>query len=249
VRGGNSRNRSDSVIASRTQQPEARKSSADAGFSDFGLRASFGSRISDFGFPSVLVAGVTPERCVSQLADGGFDHVVFLDAMEFGGAPGAVVLLGAEEIAARRPQVSTHKLSLGLLARMVEAGGRTRAWLLGVQPASLGAGRELSAPVQGTLEVLRRLIVESVAAVPVGVEPRSHEFEPKRPRPGALQDAIAAAEPLEQPSSVLERGSPLPLPETRPDIGSRASLAAQDRPSAFGLRHSSFVIPHRHAHA
>ena len=52
--------------------------------------------------------------------------VLFLDAVEFGGGAGAVVLLDAREMAARFPQVSTHKLSLGMLARLIEAEGATR---------------------------------------------------------------------------------------------------------------------------
>ena len=49
-----------------------------------------------------------------------------------------------EEMAARFPQISTHKISLGLLAKWVEANGRTKAWLLGVQPESLKPGEELT---------------------------------------------------------------------------------------------------------
>ena len=73
---------------------------------------------------------------------GEFQTVLFLDAVEMGAAPGDVVLLDAREIAARFPQVSTHKLSLGTLARLIEAdGGATRSCLLGVQPQSVGPGR------------------------------------------------------------------------------------------------------------
>jgi len=104
---------------------EGRSKDLDGICSDFGLRRQ------------VTVAGTSPERFINRVADEGFDHLIFLDAVEFGGAPGSVVLLNSDEIAARFPQVSTHKLSLGLLARQVEANGRTKAWLLGVQPELL----------------------------------------------------------------------------------------------------------------
>lgn len=110
----------------------------------------------------IVVAGQTPERCLSRLAEAGFDHVVFLDAVEFGGTAGSVVFLNSAEMAARFPQVSTHKLSLGLLARLIEAGGRTRAWLLGVQPGSLAQGTGLTTPVQRSLALLADLLVESL---------------------------------------------------------------------------------------
>ena len=57
--------------------------------------------------------------------------------MDFGAAPGSVVFLNSREMAARFPQISTHNISLGMLAKCVEAGGKTRAWLLGAQPESL----------------------------------------------------------------------------------------------------------------
>ncbi len=142
---------------------EIRNHHTDADVSDCGFRDCFGLRISDFGFASVIVAGTTPERVIGRLAEAGFDHLVFLDAVEFGAAPGSVTFLNAEAIAARFPQVSTHKLSLGLLAKMVEADGLTKVWLLGVQPESLKAGEGLTPAVQRTLEVLRDLLAEMPA--------------------------------------------------------------------------------------
>jgi len=110
--------------------------------------------------PSVLIAGTVPERFLGPVAKEGYDHLVFLDAVEFGGAPGAVVFLSADEIGSRCPQISTHKLSLGLLAKMVAADSHTAVWLLGVQPQSLRPGAGLSAPLQATLEALRGLLKE-----------------------------------------------------------------------------------------
>jgi hydrogenase maturation protease len=107
---------------------------------------------------TVLNAGTTPERLVGRVADGSFDHVVFLDAVDFGGSPGAVVFLNADRMAARFPQISTHKLSLGLLAKQVEANGRTKAWLLGVQPESLRQGGALTPAVQTTFELVLKLL-------------------------------------------------------------------------------------------
>ena len=43
-------------------------------------------------------------------------------------------------MAARFPQISTHRLSLGTAGQCVEAGGKTRAWLLG-RPAGIAQTR------------------------------------------------------------------------------------------------------------
>jgi hydrogenase maturation protease len=106
----------------------------------------------------VINAGTTPERFIGRLAAEGFEHVIFLDAVELGGAAGSVVFLNSDEMAGRFPQISTHKISLGLLARQVEANGQTKVWLLGVQPESLRAGQELTPRVRAALELLRELL-------------------------------------------------------------------------------------------
>jgi len=142
----------------RNPKSEARALAPEETSSDYGLRASFGFRISDFGF-EVLVAHTTPERRLARLTDGAFDHILFLDAVDFGGAPGSVVLLEADEIKARFPQISTHRISLGLLAQLVEAGVPTKVRLLGVQPESLKPGHRLSPAVEASLCLLRDLLL------------------------------------------------------------------------------------------
>jgi len=105
---------------------------SDYGDDGFGVRLAEALVVA--GVSDVIVAGTTPDRFVGRVAGEGFDHIIFLDAVEFGGAPGLVVFLDAGEMAARFPQISTHKISLGTLAQWVESGSPTRAHLLGVQP-------------------------------------------------------------------------------------------------------------------
>ena len=114
----------------------------------------------DGAWVDVIIAGTTPEDHLSRFTAGDFDNVLFLDVVEFGGEPGAVVLLNSSEMAARFPQVSTHKLSLGLVAKMIESSGKTRCWLLGVQPETLRADASLSPKVQASLELLADLLAE-----------------------------------------------------------------------------------------
>jgi hydrogenase maturation protease len=153
----------------------------DQGDDGLGVRLAESLLASDagpkVGSVAVVIAGSAPERCIGQLASSGFDHVVFLDATQFGGSPGSVVLLNAREMSSRFPQVSTHRISLGLLAQVVEAGGATRAWLLGVEPDSLASGSGLSMRVQATVDILAELLGELTAGqeadrgpAPVGEE-------------------------------------------------------------------------------
>ena len=129
-------------------------------YGDDGAGIRLAEELMGAGLPDVMIAGSRPETCISRAGGEGFANIVFLDAVEFGGAPGSVVLLDSGEMAARFPQISTHKISLSVLAMWAEAGGTTKAWLLGVQPESLKPGRQLSAAVQTTLAVLKELLQE-----------------------------------------------------------------------------------------
>jgi hypothetical protein len=61
-------------------------------------------------------------------------------------------------MAARVPQISTHRISLGMLAKYVESSGKTRAWLLGAQPATLRRAPAISPALQSTVTALTELI-------------------------------------------------------------------------------------------
>ncbi len=127
----------------------------DYGDDGFGVRLA--EELVYAGVPGVVVAETAPERALGFI-NGSYDHLVFIDSVEFGGAPGSVVLLDAMQMVSKFPQISTHKIALGTLAKLVETGRKTKAWLLGVQPQSLDSGRQLTPIVQTTLEALFELL-------------------------------------------------------------------------------------------
>jgi len=120
----------------------------------FGVRLAeqVAGAVRDSSVLQAVVAGASPERFVSER--GSWDNVIFADAVEMGQRPGSATILDASAIRARFPQVSTHKLSLGVLARYVESQGRARAWLLGVQPQTVAPGTPLSPPVASAVRAL-----------------------------------------------------------------------------------------------
>jgi hydrogenase maturation protease len=128
----------------------------DGGDDGFGVRMA--ESLARAGVPDVVIAGTAPEQWAGRCADTGFDHLVFLDAVDFGAAPGSVVFLNSQEMAARFPQISTHNISLGMLAKYIESGGMTRVWLLGAQPLSLKPAPALSPAIRTTLAILTDLI-------------------------------------------------------------------------------------------
>lgn len=111
----------------------------------------------------VVNAGAMPERFINGVIDGGYTRLLFIDAVEFGSDPGAVVLLDAGEIEAKFPQISTHKISVGLLAKLAEDKG-AKARLLGIQPGSIRAGAGMSPAVRKTADIVVGLLCDAVDA-------------------------------------------------------------------------------------
>jgi hydrogenase maturation protease len=133
---------------------------------DDGVGVDLAEGLRDSGCPDVLVAGTEPERWLDHMTREAVDHVLLLDAAEFAGEPGSVVLMDARDIRSRFPQVSTHKLSLGTLAAYVECRAETKVWLLGVKPASLRPGAGLSEPVRRTRETLLGVLCDVLQPLP-----------------------------------------------------------------------------------
>jgi hydrogenase maturation protease len=117
----------------------------------------------DAGGMRLVDAGTCPERYVGEAVRGGCEELVLADAVDFGGAPGALLLAATEELLARPVGNATHRVPLSVLAQYAEGLG-ARAWLLGVQPASLRAGSALSPEVAGTLEALVELLGQALVA-------------------------------------------------------------------------------------
>ena len=132
-------------------------------YSDDGFGVRLAERLFEAGLPDVVIADNVPDRYMGEITARNFAHVVFLDAVEFGGASGATIFVNANEIVSRFPQISTHKISLGLLAQWVESGGTTKAWLLGVQPRSIARGGEISPVIEKILEALGDLLIDLCA--------------------------------------------------------------------------------------
>jgi hydrogenase maturation protease len=121
----------------------------------------------DYNRYSVVNAGTTPERFIQTIAEEGFEHLIFLDAVEVGSEAGFVVFMDAAGIVNRFPQISTHKISLGLIAKLIKGNGKIKPWLLGVQPGSVKMGQELTPEVMSTMEILEELLCELMTLSPM----------------------------------------------------------------------------------
>ena len=119
----------------------------------FGVRLA--EAVRDAGYPDVIVAERTARALGRRSRAGRVADRRVPGCRRDGGAPGTVVLLDARDITARFPQVSTHKLSLGTIARLIEAEGADARLSPRRAAGRRRPGAGLSDPVRTTLEILR----------------------------------------------------------------------------------------------
>ena len=100
----------------------------------------------------VFLCEMTPENFVGPVAEFQPDTILMIDTAELGEPPGSVRLVNAHEVA--ESGMTTHNLSLRLLANMLESTTNASVILLAVQPKKIDFGTEISPEVSQTLGYL-----------------------------------------------------------------------------------------------
>jgi hydrogenase maturation protease len=103
----------------------------------------------------------------------GRDHIVIVDAVRTGRAPGTPVTLRGDEIPAFfRTKLSPHQVGLSdVLATLRITGEYPKALVVvGIEPVSLATGLSLSGPVAARFDELVANVLAELAAV--GIEPQ-----------------------------------------------------------------------------
>jgi hydrogenase maturation protease len=113
------------------------------------------------GRPEAVDCGDAPERFLG-LAGGAAERVLFVDAVDFGGAPGEIVFCDGGELTERFG--TTHTSGLALLARFIEESYGKPTAALGIQPDGTGFGAEMSGPVRAAVGRLGLVVRECLAA-------------------------------------------------------------------------------------
>lgn len=86
-----------------------------------------------------------PERCLDLVTFYKPDQVIFFDAADFAAPPGTLALLDRRQL--DEHTLSSHRLPLRPLWEWIEREYRIPCHCLGIQPASLQLGEELSPAV------------------------------------------------------------------------------------------------------
>jgi hydrogenase 3 maturation protease len=104
-------------------------------------------------FPCEMV----PENFVGPVTRFQPETVLMIDTAELGERPGGTRLINFRDIA--DCGMTTHNVSLRLLANMLESATNAEVMLLAVQPEKTGFGTELSPTLLRTLDCLSELLV------------------------------------------------------------------------------------------
>jgi hydrogenase maturation protease HycI len=100
----------------------------------------------------VVEGGTAPENYTSVVKSFDPDHVLLVDAVEFGGDPGEFKSVDPEDLA--QTSFSSHAYPLTLLTDYLERETGATITLLGIQPASIDEPETLSPAVEDGIEAV-----------------------------------------------------------------------------------------------
>jgi hydrogenase 3 maturation protease len=99
--------------------------------------------------------GTAPENHIFPILERNPETVVFLDAANFGGAPGEIRVLEMSEVA--EISFSTHSASLNLLADLFrEANPLLNICIVAIQPKDTALGARMSEEVRQGIAALKK---------------------------------------------------------------------------------------------
>ena len=123
----------------------------NTGLSDDGAGPELADKIINSRFPSIN-CGSVPENYLEKITALNAATVILIDATDLKSSPGSYSIIPAHQIA--NISISTHALSLGMLAKYLRVSCGSELFLLAVQPENLEQGDSLSKRVKTTIEEL-----------------------------------------------------------------------------------------------
>ncbi len=107
------------------------------------------------GVPAID-CGDIPEGYTDLIKARHPETVLFVDAVDLGAEPGSVALISADQLADVKHD--THRPSLRLVMRYLEAETGGRCYVLGVQPSRIGSRRQMSPEVEKAAVEITRVL-------------------------------------------------------------------------------------------
>ncbi|WP_461865453.1 hydrogenase 3 maturation endopeptidase HyCI [Thermococcus sp.] len=110
---------------------------------------------------TVINCGEVPESYTGVIKRHKPDAVIFIDAIEFGGKPGEIVVADPEGTLGT--SASTHSLPLRVLVQYLKTELKgTRFILIGCQPKNTALFGEMSEEIKKSVEELVRILIDSL---------------------------------------------------------------------------------------
>jgi hydrogenase 3 maturation protease len=125
-------------------------------------------RLADHSRLRAMDCGDRPEDFTADIARERPDTIVLADAVDMGAPPGSVAWLEEADVPDR--PADTHRASLRMLMQYLRLRTGADVVLLGIQPAVVSEGLELSPPVAGSVERLVSLFTTRGQPGEVAVE-------------------------------------------------------------------------------
>jgi len=110
----------------------------------------------------ILNCGEVPESYLGRIIDENPTHVIFIDAVDFGGKPGEIVIADPEGTLGE--SFSTHRLPLKLLVGYLKQNVNAKFILIGCQPKHLGLFVEMSDEIRRSAEKLVEILAQELSS-------------------------------------------------------------------------------------
>ena len=119
--------------------------------------------LAEAGVENVIDGATSPEIETWRVRELAPDTVLFLDAVDFGGAPGDAAILTPSDL--RSKGFDTHRAPLKLTMQYLERELGCTCMLLAIQPRDVRHGPPMCEEVRWTAEKLARIMAEHLLAV------------------------------------------------------------------------------------
>jgi hydrogenase maturation protease len=126
---------------------------------DDGVGVFISEKLKNMGIKNVIVAEATPEHWLGFLAEKGFEKLLIIDSVLFGGEIGEIKFFDLKEISRRFGL--THSSSLHLFYDFISTEGSIKELkILAVMPESLEVGENLTPSVRKSADEIIRFFCE-----------------------------------------------------------------------------------------
>lgn len=104
----------------------------------------------------LLDVGEVPENYLGKMVEERPNTIVLIDAIDLDAPPGTIKIMEKDDI--RDESLSTHNVSLKLIANYLQKEVCADVFLLGIQPETTEFGKGISRPVREGLEKIVRVL-------------------------------------------------------------------------------------------